>query len=36
MGDRVIDTGTDVVLVEVRDGVGVITLNRPEIGRAHV
>lgn len=30
MGDRVIDTGTDVVLVEVRDGVGVITLNRPD------
>lgn len=25
-----LDTGTDVVLAEVRDGVGVVTLNRPE------
>ncbi len=30
MPRRTIDTGTDVLLAEVADGVGVITLNRPE------
>ena len=27
---RTVDTGTDVVLAEVRDRMGVITLNRPD------
>lgn len=30
MTTRAIDTGTDVVLIEVVDGVGLITINRPE------
>jgi 2-(1,2-epoxy-1,2-dihydrophenyl)acetyl-CoA isomerase len=30
MGDRTLDTGTDDLQAEVRSGVGVITLNRPE------
>jgi 2-(1,2-epoxy-1,2-dihydrophenyl)acetyl-CoA isomerase len=30
MPDRLIDTGTDVMLIEVTDQVGVITLNRPD------
>jgi 2-(1,2-epoxy-1,2-dihydrophenyl)acetyl-CoA isomerase len=30
MGDRTIDTGTEDLQAEVRSGVGVITLNRPE------
>jgi 2-(1,2-epoxy-1,2-dihydrophenyl)acetyl-CoA isomerase len=25
-----VDTGTDIVLAEIRDGVGIVTLNRPE------
>jgi hypothetical protein len=30
MSGRPIDTGTDTVLAEIVDGVGVVTLNRPE------
>lgn len=30
MADRVIDAGTDVVRLEVSDGFGIITLNRPD------
>lgn len=30
MHTRTIDTGTDVLLAEARDGIGLITLNRPE------
>lgn len=30
VADRTIDPGTDVVRIEVSDGVGLITLNRPE------
>jgi 2-(1,2-epoxy-1,2-dihydrophenyl)acetyl-CoA isomerase len=30
VADRTIDAGTDVVRIEVRDDVGLITLNRPE------
>jgi 2-(1,2-epoxy-1,2-dihydrophenyl)acetyl-CoA isomerase len=30
MADRILDSGTDVVKLEVRDRIGVITLNRPD------
>ena len=34
MVTRVIDTGTDQLLCEVKDSVAVITLNRPEVRNA--